>query len=551
MSAAEGFVPWPDDYAARYVARGYWDGVCLDERVWSVAARRPDAPAIVDGSTRLAYGELTDRAAAAAARLSAIGLAAGDRIVVQLPNRWEFVALVLACFRAGVVPVLVLPALRIREMRAIAERAGARAVAVAREFRGYDHERLAHAVAGSVPSVEVVLVADAADQRSLDLSALCEPSPKPTRRYSGDARGVALVLLSGGTTGPPKLIARTHDDYGYLVRRSAEVSGFDERTVYLAVLPVEHNFAFGTPGVLGALLSGGCAVLAASPAPETALGLIEGERVTHVSVVPTVLQRWMVQCADHPGRDLGCLRVVQVGGAPLPVHVARRVHTVLSGRLQQVYGMGEGLLCFTGLTEPEEVLHATQGRPICPDDELLVVDDNDRPVGPNRPGVLLVRGPYTVRGYYRAGDDDAQAFTADGWYRTGDVVRRRDDGNLVVEGRAKDVIIRGGENIAAAEIEQFAYQVDGVQRAAAVARPDERLGESICLVVVVAPGAVVELAAVHAVMKRAGTARFKYPDHLVRVDSMPVTGVGKVDKRALRELVAGSAVSSAGAGVGR
>jgi 2,3-dihydroxybenzoate-AMP ligase len=539
-AVAEGFVPWPDEYAARYVARGYWDGLTLDERIWSVAARRPDAVAVVHRSTRLTYRELTARADAAAGRLAGIGLEAGDRLVVQLPNCWEFLVLVLACFRAGVVPVLALPALRVRELIGIAERAEARAIAAAGMHRGHDHEQMAHEVARSVRSLELVLALEpAADHRSIDLRALCAlPSDDPPAA-ARDPRAIAFMLLSGGTTGPPKLIARTHDDYGYLVRRSVEVSGFDERTVYLAVLPVAHNFAFGTPGVLGALVSGARAVLSETPAPETAIGLLERERATHTSVVPSILQRWMEYRPRDRGLDSGSLRVVQVGGAPLPSHVAAGVRDSLSCALQQVYGMGEGLLCFTGLDDPDEVTCRTQGRPLCPeDDELLVVDEADRPVGPNQQGVLLTRGPYTIRGYYRAGAYNARAFSGDGWYRTGDIVRLRQDGNVVVEGREKDVIIRGGENVAADEIEHFAYQVEGVWQAAAVALPDDRLGEAICLVVVPCSGSTVDLAAVHGVMDRAGIARFKYPDHIVCVDSMPLTGVGKVDKNALRSMVA-------------
>ncbi len=550
-AVVQGYVPWPEEDAARYVAKGYWEGRSLDERIWSVAARSPDATAVVDGSTRLTYRELTARAEAAAARLATIGVEADDRIVVQLPNCWEFVVLVLACLRAGVPPILAVPALGPHEITTIAERAEARAIVVASEFRGYRHERMAHEVARSVASVEHVLAAGAAiDGRSVDLRALCalEPGPRsavtPAGRRLADPQAIACFLLSGGTTGAPKLIARTHDDYGYVVRRSAEVSGFDEQTVYLAVLPVEHNFAFGTPGILGALVSGGRVVLSGSPAPRTALGLVERERVTVTSVVPTILQRWVEYRTSRREHDLSTLRVVQVGGAPMPLQLAENVRAALSASLQQVYGMGEGLLSFTRLADPDEVAHRTLGRPICPDDELLIVDEDGRALGRDRPGALLTRGPYTIRGYYRAGEYNGCAFTEDGWYRTGDIVRLRGDGNLVVEGREKDVIIRGGENVGAEEIERLAYQVDGVRHAAVVAAPDARLGESICLVVVPRTGATVDLAAVHAVMDRAGVARFKYPDSLVCVESMPLTGVGKINKRELRSVVAALSASA-------
>lgn len=196
--------------------------------------------------------------------------------------------------------------------------------------------------------------------------------------------------------------------------------------------------------------------------------------------------------------------------------------------------MAEGLLNYTRLEDPEDVICTTQGRPMCDDDEILVVDELGNPVPEGTPGVLLTRGPYTPRGYYRAEEQNARAFTEDGWYRTGDIVRLLPDGNLVVEGRDKDMIIRGGENISAEEIENFAYQTPGIARAAAVAMPDDRLGERVCLYVVPEPGHTVTLDDIHHVMERAGIARFKFPDRLVTVPELAATKVGKIDKKALR-----------------
>ncbi|HEY3259103.1 MAG TPA: AMP-binding protein, partial [Pseudonocardiaceae bacterium] len=189
------------------------------------------------------------------------------------------------------------------------------------------------------------------------------------------------------------------------------------------------------------------------------------------------------------------------------------------------------------MDDPDEVICHTQGRPICPDDEILLVDEDGRPVPPGEPGVLLTRGPYTPRGYYLATEHNARAFV-DGWYRTGDIVRRRPDGYLVVEGRDKDMINRGGEKISAEEVENFAYQVAGVSLAAAVAMPHPVLGETVCLYVVPEARATVELREVVAVMERAGVARFKLPERLVVVDALPTTAVGKVDKKALRADIA-------------
>ncbi|TDD86500.1 2,3-dihydroxybenzoate-AMP ligase, partial [Actinomadura darangshiensis] len=262
---------------------------------------------------------------------------------------------------------------------------------------------------------------------------------------------------------------------------------------------------------------------------------IERERVTDTGAVPAVAQRWVDHRAADDRRDLSSLRALQIGGARPPAALVRRIRPVLGCAPQQGYGMAEGLICFTRPGDPDEVVLGTQGRPICPADELRVVGADGRPVPPGEPGVLQTRGPYTLRGYYRAPEHNARAFTPDGWYVTGDIVRLRPDGNLVVEGRDKDMINRGGEKISAEEVEDLAHRLPGIAQAAAVAMPDPVLGERVCLYAVPRPGAAPRLADVVAEMDRAGAARYKRPERLVLVDALPFTPVGKVDKKALRE----------------
>jgi 2,3-dihydroxybenzoate-AMP ligase len=230
--------------------------------------------------------------------------------------------------------------------------------------------------------------------------------------------------------------------------------------------------------------------------------------------------------------------VLQVGGARLADELARRVKPVLGAALQQVFGMAEGLLNYTRLDDPDEVVCTTQGRPLSPADEVRLVDDLDQDVPPGEPGSLLTRGPYTPRGYYKAAEQNARAFTADGWYRSGDICRMTPDGNLVVEGRDKDMINRGGEKVSAEEVENLVYQLPAVSQVAAVAMPDPVLGERVCLYVVPRPGATVTLEEIRAAMEERGVARFKLPEHLVLVDELVSTKVGKIDKKALRADIA-------------
>jgi len=308
--------------------------------------------------------------------------------------------------------------------------------------------------------------------------------------------------------------------------------------VYLVSLPAGHNFPLACPGILGTLLAGGQVVMLPSPEPARAFHTIAAEGVTHTAVVPAVANRWLEYATELPAwqraDQLRTLRVLQVGGARIPDELARRVRPVLGATLQQVFGMAEGLLNYTRLDDPDSVICGTQGRPMSPDDEVRLVDELDRDVPDGEPGTLLTRGPYTPRGYYQAAEQNARAFTADGWYRSGDICRRTPEGNLVVEGRDKDMINRGGENVSAEEVENLVYRLPAVSQVAAVAMPDPVLGERVCVYVVPRPGATVTLAEIRAALEAAEVARFKLPEHLVTVADLPVTKVGKIDKKALR-----------------
>jgi 2,3-dihydroxybenzoate-AMP ligase len=440
---------------------------------------------------------------------------------------------------------MALPAHRQHELAYLCEHSEARALAVPDTLRDFDHQAMAGQLMAASPRLRHVLVAGPdVHPRNTDLTELCAEPGQATAgggRWDAappDPADVAVFLLSGGTTGLPKLIARTHNDYAYNARASAQLCRLDEDTVYLVALPASHNFPLACPGILGTLLSGGRVVMA-GPDPRSAFGVIGREGVTITAVVPAVAQRWLAHAADHGASALRTLDVLQVGGARLADELARRVKPVLGATLQQVFGMAEGLLNYTRLDDPDEVICATQGRPLSPGDEVRIVDaeGNDQPDG--EPGALLTRGPYTPRGYYRAPDQNARAFTPDGWYASGDVVRRRPDGNLVVEGRDKDMINRGGEKISAEEVENLLYKMPGIAQVAAVAAADPELGERICVFVVPQPGQDVTLAAIRDGLAAAGVARFKWPERLELAAELPVTKVGKLDKKALRDLLAG------------
>jgi 2,3-dihydroxybenzoate-AMP ligase len=535
----DGFVPWPRERAALYRERGYWRDRPWGSLVWDWVGRDGEKVAMVDDRRRVTYRELAAEMDAVAEHLVHLGLRAGDCVLVQLPNSIEFVTTVLACLRVGVAPTLMLMAHREQELTRIGRHVDAKAIVVKADRAGYDHKALAARVAAGCASVEHILDVD-------DL-----PTPRvgeggdtgvEKRRARLDAQppspsDIAFHLLSSGTTGQPKVVARTHNDYEYSARRIAEICGFDANTVYLAVLPAAHTFCLGCPGILGTLLAGGRVVTASSPWPETAFATIARERVTVTSLVPVLAQSWVDACADT-GHDLTSLRLVQVGGARPSAALVEQLPKALGCALQQNYGMSEGLINYTRLDDPPDVVAATQGRPISPGDEIRIVDPHGIPVREGNPGELQTRGPTTITGYYRAPEHNRDCFTSDGWYRTGDLVRRHPSGNLVVEGRLKDVINRGAEKINAREVEEILSSLPGIAAVAVLALPDRLLGERVCACVVLRPGHMITLGHVRAHFTASGTAAYKAPEQLEIMTALPCGPTGKVDKQALRDRLA-------------
>ncbi|MBM2620135.1 AMP-binding protein [Actinoplanes sp. LDG1-06] len=526
--------PWPDDTARAYRAAGLWTGEAIASGLPRWAELRGDRVAVTDEETTLTYGELAGRADRLATGLRGLGLRRGDAVLLQLPNTVAFVEVLLACLRIGVAPVLMLPAHRDHEMGAIGAHVGVRAVIVPDEWRGYDHEALAHRVRPEGASVIVAGRPHRAGSVALDDLAAGPAAPIEDPPTGSD---VAVYLLSGGTTAVPKVIARTHDDYGYNVRRAVAACGYTSGTVYLAALPAGHNFPLANPGILGTLRAGGRVVMRSSPRPDVFFAAVERERVTDTAAVPAVAVRWAEAASESP-YDLSSLRTVQVGGSMLAPEVIAAIGPALGCAVQQVYGMAEGLVCLTRADDSPAVRTGTQGRPISPYDELRVIGRDGRPVAPGEEGELLVRGPYTPRGYFRAPEQNAVSFTADGWFRSGDVVRIV-DGSVVVCGRVKDLINRSGEKIAAGEIESLVQELPAVAEAAVVAVPDPVVGERVCAVVRLRPGHRLDLDEIRVHLGQRGVASFKAPERLVVVDDLPRTPVGKPDKAAIRALVGG------------
>jgi len=538
----DGFTPYPPEFIARYHAMGYWENRSLASFFDEICARFSDRIALISGDERVTYHQLGQRAERLALHLLDLGLSPGDSIVMQLPNVPEFVYLYLALQKMGVLPVMALPPHRYSEISHFVRLSRAVAYAIPESIGDFAFVEMAERIRGENDHLRWIFVAGQAKFPGwVSLGSLLQTEserlPERLADVEIDPAMPALFLLSGGTTGVPKLIPRTHNDYIYNTKVAAAINDIQPDDKLLVVLPLAHNFPLACPGLQGFLLHGACAVLGTSTRSEDIFSLIERHGVTHLELVPTLLIRLLNEpLLEH--YDLSSIRIINTGGQKLQSEVKRRTEELLPNcKVQEVFGMAEGLLCYVRLDDPDELRYETAGRPVSPGDEIRLVDDEGNDVPEGEIGELLVRGPYTLRGYFRAPEYNARTFTPDGFYSTGDLMRRHLSGNYIVEGRKKDLINRGGEKISAEEVENLILSHPGVLNVACVPMPDRVLGERMCAFVIPQPGMTLSLDDISRFLLDRGIAKYKLPERLELVDSFPLSNVGKVSKLALTRLI--------------
>ncbi|WP_336919705.1 (2,3-dihydroxybenzoyl)adenylate synthase [Vibrio cholerae] len=519
-----GFIGYQTTQAMRYQQAGLWEDAPLWCLLTQGVEQYGEQIAVLDEHHQLTYQALLNAADGIAHRLITDGMQVGERVVIQLSNTCRLPIALFATLRAGLVPILALPAHGLSEIKHLAQLGDAKAY-ISEEIQG---AALANNLIANCQCLQqVYLFGEHGNHHSLNNIQLHSPLIAPTINPDHPA----LFLVSGGTTGLPKLIPRTHNDYLFNIRCCCQASEINERDVYLAVLPAAHNFTLGCPGFLGVLAKGGKVMFTQHAGPDHCFELIEQHQISATALVPSLAQLW-TEATQWEASDLSSLRLIQVGGSKLAYTDALAIQKAFPNTLQQVFGMAEGLICCTRLGDHPEIIASRQGLPVCALDEIRVVDPQGYPVGEGEEGELLTRGPYTLRGYYRADEHNQRAFTLDGFYCSGDKVRMDSDQYLTVTGRIKDVVNRAGECIATDEIEEHLLAHPQIAQVAVVAVPDSYLGERIG-VALISKDSTLTLQALRQFLKERNLASFKLPDELHIVSHLPKTAVGKIDKKAI------------------
>lgn len=513
----------------QYQALEGWERISLGKWLGNCAIRYGTKIAVTDGETDLTYQALDQQVDRLASGLYEKGIRKGDKVVIQLPNRLSFVVSLFAVLRTGAIPILALPAHREAELEGIMKVAAPKAYIVAERYLGYEYLSLAEHLKKKFDCLQTILVDG--EQGGDFLLREIEGGKRDWEEIDG--YDTAVLLLSGGTTGVPKLIPRSHTDYLYNARMSVKRCELDHQAVYLAALPVAHNFPLCCPGLIGTLDAGGTVVLCKTTSPDEILTMITEKKATITALVPAMVSMCMELMEWDDSFDLSSLNILQVGGALLEDTLAEKIIHTWPCKLMQVFGTAEGLLSFTKIDDPDEVVMRCQGTPISPADEVKIVDEDGKEVQRGTFGELLSRGPYTIDGYYNAPAANAASFTADGYYKTGDRATWTEEGNLRLGGRLKEQINRAGEKITPAEVEQYLCQHEEIKEAAVVGVPDLVLGNRNCAFLMAEGACVLSRGEIYQFLKEKGLAEYKIPDQVEYIDSWPLTSVGKIDKKAL------------------
>ncbi|WP_027283996.1 AMP-binding protein [Rubritepida flocculans] len=521
---------------------GHWGEETLLDHLARAVAATPEKTALVarrsdtGEETRLSYAALADRAARLAGGLAALGVGRGDVVSFQLPNWWEFTALHLACLKLGAVSNPLMPIFRERELRFMLGLAQSKVLVVPRRFRGFDHGAMAEALRAELPGLAHVLVAG-----EESLAALFAAPPLPPGPGAGPD-DVIQLLYTSGTTGEPKGVTHSANTLLSNLRPFARRLGLGAEDVVHMPSPLAHQLGF-MYGIMMPVMLGATAVLQDIFTAEEMARQIRAEGATFTMGATPFLND-LTEHVAASGQGTPSLRVFVSAGAPIPRALVAKARATLGAAIVSAWGMSEnGAVTTTRLEDDAARATETDGLAL-PGMELRVLDPAGRPLPPGAEGALQVRGCSNFLGYLKRPELDPQ--DPEGWFDTGDLARMDAEGYIRIAGRAKDIIIRGGENIPVVEVEGLLFRHPAIAEVAVVGYPDPRLGERACAFVRLREGARLTLPEMVAYLEAQQMARQYMPERLEILDALPRTPSGKIQKFRLREMAAGEGTPAAG-----
>ncbi len=540
MKGLKGFTPYKKEDAEKYHRLRWWPGLTLGDLLDKAADIYPNKEALVDGTSRLTYSQAREKVNRLAISLMGLGIRPMDRVLVQLPNWNEFVYSYFALQKIGAIPVLLIDRYRAYEINHLVRLTGAISWFVPEKYRKTDYLPIIRDVSKNSPRIKHVILVRGGRHRGLhNLETMIEQSAFKERDFSRlakrrpDPMHVAHMGPTGGTTGLPKVVPRTHNSLICSIEYAARAWEMDIHDICLLAGPIGHDLTF-TKGLCGSLFTFGKTVFLDSMDPKDICETIQHEKVTAIVWVPTLAKR-LIDFEGLKDYDLSSLKKMHCGGGVSQPEVIQGVWEKLGCTFFNAYGGTEGQTTITRSEDQPQIILHTVGRPTCPYDTYKVVDRKGKELPPNTPGELVIKGPGVFTGYYKAPQENKLAFDKNGFFRTWDVVKMDEAGNMTITGRVKEMINRGGESISATEIERLIMGHPGVAIVAVIPMPDPVLGERVCAYIQPKPGANLNFDKIISHLKERKASVLQFPERIEFIEDMPLTKAEKVDKKTLIE----------------
>lgn len=524
--------------AARYRADGSWRDRNLADLLRAEMAADPTRVLIIDNETALTVADLDAAARRLAGWLRQAGVGPGDVVSFQLPNWWEVIVIDTAISLVGAISNPIVAIYRDAEVEFILRDARSKIMFVPDVFRSINYAEMMSRLRARLPDLLHVVVVRGNGELTYPQVLAAAPPAEP---YPISADAPRLLLYTSGTTGRAKGVLHSYNTLDSEIRTASATWRLQRGDVVLMPSPLTHItgylYGMGFP-----VAAGMTAVLMDRWEVTRALDLIDRWRV-NCTIAATPFLQELGNAARAAGRTLPSLRIFACGGAPVAPEIVRNATAAFANcAVFRVYGSTEAPTVTLGAMERNSAAAAeTDGYVV--GHEVKIVDAANRSLVAGEDGEILTRGPEMMLRYLRA-EDNADAFDAEGFFHTGDIGHLRADGALVITGRTKDIIIRGGENISAKEIEDLLYEHPDVVDVAVVAMPHARLGETVCAFVVPKPGAEPQMDQLVAYLDSRGLARQKFPEHVELVESLPRTASGKIQKFILRDAIKSAKLSA-------
>ena len=537
-----------DRYTAEQIdefrSKGYWEPGSLRDYIDRFAAEDPDRLAVTDGYTELTRAELRARAYRFAVALKALGVGHGDRVQVQLPNWNEYVVIWVALARIGAVLVPTMPVYRDDEVQYVIDQSGATVSIVTPEFRHFDYRSMILGIQSRTPALEhVIVVRGAASDGVLSFEDMIAGDGVPSDEDLGPAPSpddLHAIVYTSGTESRPKGCQHTFGTLSYTANALADlVFGLTEDDIMFMPTPITHATGI-TAGLLTPFIRGAGVHVVDVWEPHDGLDRIERYRTT-VSIAATpFLQMALAEVKKHPEHDISSMRIWASAGAPIPEALLRDWRALIPTCIAlPVYGNSETMVVTAvRFDDPPEKVVTSDGRSFDGLD-LQIRDEEGIPLPAGAEGEISYTSPGLMLGYWQDAEKTDAAIGPDGYFHTGDLGRLDEDGFLRVTGRIKDLIIRGGLNVSAREVEENSAAHPEIAAIAAVSMPDEKLGERVCAFVVPAGDHRITVEELDAFLRDdRRIAPQKWPERIIFVDELPITATGKVKKFELRQIAA-------------